>query len=193
METVQTFNMKDRRVLVLDSALQPVSIVPWQRAFCLLAAGEAHAEKRGKKKPEVLVYSLDGAVIGVKRDIRVPSVIQLGDMIPRWRQRVRFCRKNVIVGRDGCVCQYCDKRFPTERLTLDHVLPRTQKGQTTWENVVTCCTECNQRKAGRTPEQAGMKLKRKPKRPDTVLEVSIRMDKRQMPEEWKDYWDVTLK
>jgi 5-methylcytosine-specific restriction endonuclease McrA len=175
--------MHNRRVLVLDAAYRPVSIVPWEDAFTKLAE-----DSRAK----VVEFSRDGAVIGVRRDIRVPAVIQLGSVVKPHRQRVRFCRKNVIVGRDHCVCQYCGERLFTEDLTLDHVVPRAQGGQTCWENVVACCVPCNQKKANRTPEQARMKLLRKPSKPTHVIEVKISMDADDVPEEWKPYWDVTL-
>lgn len=194
METQQeTYSMHNRRVLVLDAALQPVQIVPWQRAFVMLAAGKASVvDGRKKRAPEVVTYSRDGAVIGVRKDIRVPSIIQLGEMIPRHKQRIRFCRKNVIVGRDKCVCQYCHKTFPTEDLTLDHVVPRSQGGTTCWENVVAACFSCNQHKGGRTPQEAGMELLRKPRKPHTIIETAIKMDITNVPPEWRDYWGIAL-
>ncbi len=179
--------LTQRRVLVLDAGLQPVSIVTAKRAFVLLA------DRDRPSKPHVLRYSDDGLVVGSEMKLRLPSVIQLlGRMVPRYKQRVRFCRKNVLVGRDRCICQYCGVQGTTERLTLDHVLPRAQGGQTTWENVVACCFVCNQRKANRTPEQARMKLRKKPVRPHQLLDVTIDMGTEQRPAEWKDYWDVTL-
>lgn len=191
--TERKFTMDGRRVLVLDAALQPVQIVTWQRAFVMLSAGKAHVhEGRKKRGPEIITYSRDGAVIGVRQDIRVPSIIQLGEIVPRHRQRVRFCRKNVIVGRDQCICQYCTQQFSTEDLTIDHVVPRSQGGQTCWENVVAACFRCNQKKAGRTPEQALMKLLKQPKRPHTVVETTVSMDIKNIPVEWHDYWGVTL-
>lgn len=179
------FRMEGRRVLLVDAALQPISIVTWEHAFNIL-----YADK--ELEPRVVVYSSDGAVIGVHRNIRVPSVVQLGNVVPRHRQRVRFCRKNVLVGRDRGVCQYCGERFMTNDLTLDHVVPRRLGGKTTWENVVAACVPCNQGKGGRTPEQAKMKLIRKPVRPHTIIDVSIKMNLDRLPDEWRDYWDVAL-
>lgn len=179
--------LTQRRVLVVDAALQAINIVSAKRAFVLLA------DKDRKSKPIVLRYSEDGMVVGVEEKVRLPAVIQLlGRFVPRYKQRVRFCRKNVLVGRDRCICQYCGSQSPTERLTLDHVIPRAQGGQTTWENIVACCFKCNQHKANRTPEQARMKLRKKPIRPFHLLDVTIRVGENQDPIEWKDYWDVTL-
>jgi len=170
--------VESRRVLVIDAAFRPINVLSLRRALTKLFSGRA----------EPVVYSQDGSVIG---QMRVPAVIQLISIIPPHRQRVRFCRKNVIVGRDRGLCQYCGSHFPTEELTLDHVVPRSQGGQTTWENVVACCIPCNQRKSNRMPEQARMKLLRKPVRPNTVVDVKVRMDK-DVPEEWKGYWTGTL-
>jgi 5-methylcytosine-specific restriction endonuclease McrA len=172
--------LADRRVLVIDAAYQPICIVGWKRAVTKLFAGRA----------EVVVYSKDGTVIG--RDFRLPAVIQLLDIVPRWKQRVRFCRKNVIVGRDRCICQYCGKRFSTEDLNIDHVVPRAQGGLTCWENVVASCIKCNDRKGPRTPAQASMKLIKRPGKPANLVEISIKTSLHQVPEEWADYWSVPL-
>ncbi|MBW2295978.1 MAG: HNH endonuclease, partial [Deltaproteobacteria bacterium] len=77
---------------------------------------------------------------------------------------VRFSRANIL-SRDTLTCQYCQSMPPRSQLNLDHVIPRSQGGKTTWENVVCCCIPCNRRKGGRTPEQAGVKLRRIPRRP----------------------------
>jgi 5-methylcytosine-specific restriction endonuclease McrA len=186
-------NLERHRVLIIDAAMQAVSVVTLKKAFTKLCAGRARAVRdRGFRAPEVIVYSKDGAVIGVDGGTRVPSVIQLGSVVPRWKQRVRFCRKNVIVGRDRCICAYCGERYHTEDLTIDHVRPRAQGGTTCWENVVTACMACNQRKADRTPEQAQMRLGYRPSRPNSLVEVIVKMDLREVPTEWSDYWSVPL-
>ena len=188
------FRMDGRKVLVIDNTFNPVAIVTWQRAFTMLFAGMAQAiENASARGPEVECYSADGAVVGVHRNIPVPAVIKVNTLVPRWRQRVRFCRKNVIVGRDRCVCQYCGQRFTTEELNLDHVVPRAQGGKTTWENIVASCVACNNMKRDRTPAEAGMKLLRKPVKPASIIEVSVRMDMREVPSEWQPYWEITLK
>ncbi len=79
-------------------------------------------------------------------------------------QTVTFSRRNLFK-RDHSTCQYCACQPGTEELTIDHVLPRSQGGQTTWENCVLACVSCNAKKANRTPEQAMMKLRRAPVRP----------------------------
>ena len=97
--------------------------------------------------------------------IRVPRVILLltYDRIPR--RQVRFNRFNVY-SRDRNTCQYCGHRLPRVELNLDHVIPRSQGGTSTWENIVCSCHSCNRRKGGRTPKEAGMKLLHPPRRPE---------------------------
>src|SRR4029079_3925156 len=101
-----------------------------------------------------------GLVSGV---VCVPRVILLVayDRVPK--RHVRFSRYN-IYARDDNTCQYCGQRFPRADLNLDHVVPRSQGGLASWENVVCSCHRCNRRKGGRTPEQAGMKLLKHPGR-----------------------------
>lgn len=101
------------------------------------------------------------AIRGVNDRFRVPEVIVLNgyDKLPGPRKT--FSRRT-LYKRDHHTCSYCGRQPGTSELTLDHVLPRSQGGKTTWENVVLACTECNFRKAARTPEQAGMKLRVNP-------------------------------
>lgn len=103
----------------------------------------------------------------VNRLIRVPRVVLLiaYDRVPQ--RGIRFSRRNVMV-RDKYQCQYCGVMTRSENLNLDHVMPRTLGGRTTWENVVTSCIECNRSKGGRTPDQARMKLMRRPYRPTAL-------------------------
>src|SRR5690606_8707497 len=97
----------------------------------------------------------------------VPSVIRLKRYVRLpHRHRVAFNRKNVF-RRDDHTCQYCGVR--ASDLTLDHVLPRSRRGPTSWENVVACCRRCNAKKRDRTPEEAGMRLRRQPFAPRFVF------------------------
>jgi len=114
---------------------------------------------------ELSVSVQEDSVGTVHRAIRVPRVILLVayDKIPK--RHVRFSRFN-IYARDRNTCQYCGRRFPRSDLNIDHVLPRSRGGLSTWENVVCSCYACNRRKGGRTPEEAGMRLLRPPRRPE---------------------------
>lgn len=104
----------------------------------------------------------------VSRPIPVPRVIVLNDFDKLPQRGVRFSRTHVFI-RDQFTCQYCVKEFPKQKLNLDHVVPRSRGGKTSWDNVVTSCHTCNRRKANRTPSEANMPLKNPPRRPGGSL------------------------
>ncbi len=97
-------------------------------------------------------------------EIQVPRIVRLTRFGRMPLQTVRFNRKNLFA-RDDHRCQYCGKHEPTNKLSLDHVVPRSHGGPTTWENIVCCCLRCNSRKGGRTPQQARMQLLNRPAKP----------------------------
>jgi 5-methylcytosine-specific restriction endonuclease McrA len=121
----------------------------------------------------------------------MPAVVRVLRRFRRNRHAIRFSRVNIYT-RDAFTCQYCGERLDTEDLTFDHVLPRSTGGKTTWENIVTCCVPCNRAKANRTPEQARMQLRRRPSKPRYLPLVTVQMDRRHVPEEWRPYWNVAL-
>jgi 5-methylcytosine-specific restriction endonuclease McrA len=96
-----------------------------------------------------------------KMSVQIPSVIRLLVYRRMPRQNWAVSRKSIML-RDRYTCQYCNGAFETKKLTLDHVIPRSRSGGSTWENLVACCYTCNNRKADRTPQEAGMVLLRKP-------------------------------
>ncbi|GMU84410.1 MAG: HNH endonuclease [Planctomycetota bacterium] len=132
----------------------------------------------------------------VRFQVAVPKIVRLlgYDRLPRVD--VKLNRRNLFA-RDHNTCQFCGKRFPTSELSVDHVVPRSQGGKTTWENVVCACVRCNVKKGGRTPEQARMHLVAKPKRPrrSPVLTVKLSDDKYASWKQFLDfaYWNVELK
>src|SRR5262249_60138432 len=111
-----------------------------------------------------VIREYDGYIRAITCKIRMPAVVRLLRFIRRKRPQVSFSRRNLFL-RDDNHCQYCGKKRDTPELTYDHVTPRSQGGRTEWTNIVTCCVDCNRRKGGRTPEQAGMGLLRSPRRP----------------------------
>lgn len=161
----------DSSVLVLNRVYQPINVTTVRRAFSLLYQGTARAIDK-----EFQTFDFDSwatlsaevhdhdVVHTVARVIRVPRVImlQVYDRLPRVH--VRFSRQNIYL-RDRSTCQYCSQRLPRSELNLDHVIPRSRGGRTTWENVVCSCIECNLKKGGRTPVEANMRLLRRPARP----------------------------
>jgi len=132
----------------------------------------------------------------VRMQIAVPKVIRLlgYDKLPR--QEVKLNRRNIFA-RDRNQCQYCGESFPSSELSLDHVIPRAQQGGSSWENLVCCCVGCNSRKGGRTPDQARMRLIRRPVRPQRNPVISLRVgsDKYASWRAFLDhaYWSVELK
>jgi 5-methylcytosine-specific restriction endonuclease McrA len=97
-------------------------------------------------------------------EVLVPRIVRLTRFDKLPLQTVRFNRKNLFA-RDDHTCQYCGRTEPTNQLSLDHVIPRSHGGPTTWENIVCCCLRCNSRKGGRTPKEARMKLLSSPSKP----------------------------
>ena len=132
----------------------------------------------------------------VRFQIAVPRIVRLlfYDKLPKVQ--VKFNRRN-LYARDQNRCQYCGRRYSSTDLSLDHVIPRSQGGRTTWENVVCACMQCNVRKGGRTPQQAHMKLIASPRRPQRspVLTVKLSNSKYASWKQFLDfaYWNVELK
>jgi 5-methylcytosine-specific restriction endonuclease McrA len=164
--------MLNSSVLVLNRAFLPIHVTAVRRAFSLLYQGSANAVNENYEVFDFDSWRARGGPVNgggdvirtVRGAIPIPRVVVLRhfDRVPS--RHVRFSRANIF-SRDTLTCQYCDSMPPRSQLNLDHVIPRAQGGKTTWENVVCCCIPCNRRKGGRTPEQAGVKLRRTPRRP----------------------------
>jgi 5-methylcytosine-specific restriction endonuclease McrA len=196
--------MLDTSVLVLNRYYQPVHVTSVRRALSLLYQGVAKAIDEQYRLYEFVDWAALGAaahedsIATVSRRIRVPRVVVLSAYEYLPKGRVRFSRLN-IYARDADTCQYCGRQLSRSDLNLDHVLPRSQGGKTTWENVVCSCVPCNLRKGGNTPEQAGMKLLRNPFRPrwTPLFRGAV---KRRTYREWlpfltvadASYWNVEL-
>jgi 5-methylcytosine-specific restriction endonuclease McrA len=137
-------------VLVLNASYEPINVCAARRAIVLVLKGVAMTE-------EVNGHFLHAA----RMTVRVPSVIRLLEYRRIPHQTRALSRKNILL-RDRNTCQYCGEVLPTSELTLDHVIPRSRGGASTWENLVACCHLCNHRKGNRLPNEAGMKLLREP-------------------------------
>jgi len=159
-------------VLVLNQSYEPLTICRARRAVVLLYRGKAEMLENGV-----------GFIHSVSNDFPLPSVIRLAYMVKRPRRERKLTRFEVF-NRDQYTCQYCGKE--TKQLTLDHILPRYRGGQHTWENVVSACVPCNRRKAGRTPQEARMRLTRPPSYPHHNT-FFIPYHYRQTKNEWQKY------
>jgi 5-methylcytosine-specific restriction endonuclease McrA len=174
--------------LVLDPGYSPVARVPWQRAVALFF----------QNKVEIIEEYEDQHVRSVTFSIKMPSVVRFLRAIRNRRKAVKFSRENVYQ-RDSGRCAYCAEKVPRNEATYDHVKPRAHGGQTTWENVVIACVPCNQKKGGRTPEQANMHLRVRPHRPKQLPDMRITVTWRKgMPKSWLSfcrdmaYWNGEL-
>ncbi|MBW1721319.1 MAG: HNH endonuclease [Deltaproteobacteria bacterium] len=170
------------QVLLLNITYEPLKIINWKKAITLLCLGKVE-----------VIEEYDHEIRSVSFSIKLPAVVRLLKLIKRPKSPIKFSRQN-IYSRDRYTCQYCGKRFSTEELTYDHVLPKSRGGKTVWENIVTCCVDCNRKKGGRTPEEASMRLIRKPTRPSWVPALRITIGFNKVPETWRDYlyWTVEL-
>ncbi|HNP17831.1 MAG TPA: HNH endonuclease [Fulvivirga sp.] len=145
----------NRKVLVLNQDNSPISVCTIQRAFLLTFLNKSELVKpaNGFK-----LHSVDQA-------FPMPAVIRLNRYVNVPYKGVTLTRQNVFK-RDNLTCQYCGT---TKDLTLDHVIPRSKGGKTTWDNLTTACKRCNAKKGDETPEKANMKLKTKPFKPPYIL------------------------
>ena len=203
-------------VLVLNKYYQAIRVVNVRRAFSMLAkqmAEVVHIETDAKGQSRWQNFNFESWqevsqlkaefepddydwIHTVRFQIAVPRIIRLLVYEKLPRQDVKFNRRN-IYARDSNRCQYCGKKFPTSELSLDHVIPRSQGGGTTWDNIVCSCVDCNVRKGGRTPRQANMTLIRKPEKPkrSPLLNLKLTQKKYQSWQSFIDnaYWNVELK
>lgn len=161
--------------LLLNSSFEPMKVVNWKKAIIMVTLGKVE-----------VIEDYDRVIRGVRMRLRLPAVIRLNRFIRRKTPIIKFSRQNLYV-RDKGRCQYCGASFDQKELTYDHVIPRSRGGQTEWTNIVTCCPSCNLKKGGRTPEEAGMSLIRKPKAPIWIPLLTMTLGIKEPPEAWKDY------
>jgi 5-methylcytosine-specific restriction endonuclease McrA len=144
-------------------------------------------------KVEVL-EEYDEDIRSVSITIKMPAVIRLLHHVTGRKKSVKFSRINVAT-RDDFRCGYCGTKNVLSKLTYDHVVPRGQGGRTTWTNITMACGDCNEKKGNRTPEQAGMRLKKLPVKPESLPVVVFRIDPQAtIPEQWINfvYWHGSL-
>lgn len=169
----------ETRTLVLNSWGLPHAVVSWEEAICLVYQDKA-----------TTLEEYDETVSSPSVAYFIPAVLQLREAVKPFKKGVKFSRINVFT-RDGFRCQYCGGRFMMRQLNYDHVIPRKQGGTTSWENIVTSCYPCNDRKGARTPDQAGMTLLRRPARPNSLPLHPVFISAVAVPEAWKPYLDFS--
>lgn len=166
-----------QEVLLLNANYEPLNVCTLRRAMALMLLGKA----------EVL-HHRDVPLQTVRGGYDAPSVLKMRYSVRRPMPQLRLSRHSVLV-RDNYTCQYCGVR--NRELTIDHVVPRWVGGGHTWENLVACCRRCNLKKGDKTPQQANMKLMKRPKRPHFIPYLSLPSYLRaQHRQEWRDYLPI---
>ncbi len=150
------------KVLLLSSENKPLRICSWKRALVLLIKGKARWDESIRNIEDMI--NIDNTLI--------PRVIKLNYEVAVPPLELPFSKENIFA-RDEYTCQYCGRKFNAKELTLDHVYPKSRLGPDIWENIVTCCKECNQYKADKTPKEAGMKLMKRPCRPKDYIKFEM--------------------
>lgn len=162
----------NRNVLMLNQNYEPLTVCSARRAIVLMFQGKAE-----------MIETADGLKIRtVTKSYSLPSVVRLWQYHRVPYRNIVLTRKNVIT-RDGHRCQYCGTSKGS--MTIDHIVPRKRKGADTWENMVSACIRCNNKKGDRTPEQASMRLLKKPTRPSHInfIQRYVRSDDHR----WRPY------
>ncbi len=161
-------------VLVLNLNHEPLNICNYRRALGLILTGKA------------VVLETNGQLLRSERlTLQMPSVVRLAYQVRRPVPELRLSRRSILA-RDDYTCQYCGRR--RRGLTVDHVIPRHAGGEHSWENLVCCCTLCNNIKGNRTPKEAGLRLRRPPRRPRYIPFISYTTFHSALQnDQWRDY------
>lgn len=166
--------MKNWKVLKLDSSYRPIQVIDWTEAITMVFTGRAN----------VVEYREGCYARSASDKFQIPSVISINRYVKQARVTLRVSRRNLFI-RDDYTCQYCSVRFPKGTLTIDHVTPKSAGGPKTWENIVTACRRCNQKKADHLPRDVGMFPKNTPRAPSPSMFYNL-------VEDVEDCWKVYL-
>ena len=168
------------RTLLLTPWYFPHKVLRWQDAVTMIFKGTVDV---------IVEYEED--ICSPSTSIKAPAVIRLRRPIGAMKRGVKFSRVNVYT-RDGFRCQYCSGKFKMKELSYDHVVPRKAGGRTDWENIVTACRECNNRKADRSCDESGMWPLKDPVRPKNLPITGPVISMKDMPEEWQGFCEGAL-
>jgi 5-methylcytosine-specific restriction endonuclease McrA len=165
--------MTETKTLKLDSSFRPIEVIDAVEALVLCLIGKAQA-----------IETYSKIIKSVNESFELPCVIALKRIV-KFRYQTIPCHRRNVIWRDNNQCQYCSKHFMADKLTIDHVVPRSRGGQNDWLNLVTACKKCNQKKGDKTPSEANMPLIKEPKIPKSDIFKNI--SKNQIIPRWKYY------
>ena len=183
--------MSHNHCLVLNADYTPIGVIDWQKAMIWLFRCQ-HNTNIGI---EILEYHQQDSVMTTAGKIPIPSIIKTSRYLKLFTKRVNFSRKNVFI-RDDFTCQYCNVKFPINKLTYDHVIPKStwkhHSTPTCWTNIVTACIKCNLQKSNKTPKEANMPLQREPFAPQKSLKYlplsyELTTILKDFPDQWHTY------
>lgn len=165
------------QTLVLNASYEVMKVVSWKRAVCWYFLDKVD-----------IIEEYDQNIRTPSIKMKIPAVVKYKKLIKPKYRALKFSRIN-IYARDNFICQYCVRRFIRTKLTLDHVIPKSRGGPSSWINCVTCCEECNVRKADKTPKEANMRLIAEPRQPSQTEAVALAMKLKTItiPDVWKNY------
>jgi len=162
------------KALKLDATYRPVEVIDAIEALVLCIIGKAKA---------IETYTRE--ICSPSNSFKLPAVIVLKNIV-KYQFGGVVCNRQNVIWRDNNRCQYCSQIFSTDKLTIDHVVPKSRGGEKSWTNLVAACKKCNQKKGCRTPYECGMIPIRQPKKPKT----SILKTTNYISELWKNYlWE----
>ena len=166
-----------KQTLLLDSSFYPLQMIDWKRALCLFFTERA----------EVVEHHSDVEIRSTHDSFKLPKVMRLFTKVGNINS-VKFNRLNVFY-RDSFTCQYCNTKFKPHELTLDHVIPKSKGGKSSWENIVCACAPCNNKKADYLMDECGMKPIKKPKEPKWIMIFLLKLEQKEQLV-WKDWFHI---
>ena len=169
--------MLQESVLMLNASYEPLNIIHWQKAVRLLYLDKAE-----------IVERFDYYLHSPSTEMPMPAVIRLFFYVSSRHTRLVFSKWNMYI-RDDFICQYCSKVCERAELTTDHVIPKSKGGSISWENCVTSCKGCNNKKGNRTPKEARMILRNPPRKPrESRMVFTVKKRKKHgIPDVWTQY------
>jgi len=189
--------MKPTDVLVLNQTYVPIHIVSWKKGLSLVYTEKCIALDREFLRYETfdewIHFSYQNRneypIIHTSRyGVAVPEIIASITFNKLPRREVKFSRQNIF-SRDGFKCVYCGSKYKKEDLTFDHIVPKSRGGRNSWENTVTSCFRCNQKKADKSLKEAGMSLKTTPSKPKWIGPIHSYDPNTHPCKSWKHFMD----